>query len=87
MIKYKIFPLPYRFQTVVGVAFATREVVFESQKKQVQQLSINPIEDWQIDVAGDVDGYIKWVAIRARLFFLMKRIVHGWYALAVINSR
>ena len=59
MIKYPMFPLPYRFQTIVGVAYATREVVFESQNKQVQQLSINPIEDWQIDVAGDVDDYIK----------------------------
>ncbi len=46
------FPLPYKFDVDRELTFATKTVVFNSNKKQVQQLSINPISTWKINIKG-----------------------------------
>lgn len=49
------FPLPYQFEVNKTVSYATREVVFESQKKQIQQLAQKPVIDWEIECRGTID--------------------------------
>ena len=44
------FPLPYVFEITTDKKYATKTVVFNSQKKQVQILSKNPIKNWFISV-------------------------------------
>lgn len=46
------FPLPYIFEVEKGLKYATQEVVFESGKKQVRQLSVNPTRTWAINLRG-----------------------------------
>lgn len=50
-----IFPLPYNSEVTAQQQIATREVKFESGKKQVQQLSINPQLTWTINCRGTID--------------------------------
>lgn len=52
MEKMLIFPLKYVFDVDKTVSFATREVSFEGQNKQIQQLSTNPMKSWNITVRG-----------------------------------
>lgn len=54
---FEKFPLPYRFTMNSTISYATREVVFESQRKQTQQLAIVGIQDWSVEVAGDMKQY------------------------------
>ena len=49
------FPLPYVFEVEKGIKYATQEVVFESGKKQVRQLSVNPKLSWSIKLRGTID--------------------------------
>ncbi len=49
------FPLPYVFEITTDKKYATKTVVFNSQKKQVQILSKNPIKNWSISVRGTKD--------------------------------
>lgn len=46
------FPLPYKFEVDKEKQYATKTVVFESNKKQIQQLAIKPIVTWKINVKG-----------------------------------
>lgn len=49
------FPLPYLFDVDKDTTFATRSIIFESQRKQVQQLAVNPMIQWKIQCKGSID--------------------------------
>jgi len=46
------FPLKYTFSVDEGMKFNNTVVTFDSQKKQVQQHGVNPIETWKIQCRG-----------------------------------
>ena len=46
------FPLPYIADVTETTAYATKTVVFSSQKKQVQRQGINPLRTWKISCRG-----------------------------------
>ena len=46
------FPLPYLFDVERDDEFSTKTVVFENNKKQVQQSAILPVTTWKINVKG-----------------------------------
>jgi hypothetical protein len=48
------FPLPYTFRQDVDEMneYVNRTIVFESQKKQKQRVTINKLESWKILVEG-----------------------------------
>ncbi len=49
------FPLPYDFREDIEEtsAYATRSVTFESQKRQVQRMAIDPLRTWKITCKGN----------------------------------
>lgn len=54
MLALETFPLPYSFRYDVEETneYVNRTVVFESQKKQKQRVSINKLETWKITIEG-----------------------------------
>lgn len=40
------------FEVNKDITYATRTVTFESQKKQVQQVAVNPMTQWKIQCRG-----------------------------------
>ncbi|WP_371380747.1 hypothetical protein [Sporomusa aerivorans] len=46
------FPLPYVWEVEETSTYATRTVTFESQKKQIQRVAVNPLQTWKITCKG-----------------------------------
>jgi phage-related protein len=61
------FPLPYLFLVDKDITFATRSVVFESQKKQIQQVGVNPMTKWKISCRGNNDDRLVLESFQYRM--------------------
>lgn len=47
------FPLPYLFDVDKKTTYSTKEVVFESGKKQIQRTAVQPKKEWTFSCRGD----------------------------------